>query len=151
MWCFTGCKTLFIFFQCSIRTKEKNSIYPFFLLYSYILLVLCPRRALTVISEVSSTYPLLSSHENYLLKCYGLATKTGMAARMARRRAVLDCVACVTLIPTFVSVAGRAAVRRSPWLDKYIAMRLFQSLNASPFAPRQYSHRRMSCGQAVRW
>jgi hypothetical protein len=65
------------------------------------------------------------------------------AARMARRRA------CSVLIHTFVSVAGRAAVRRCAWLDKYIAMRLFQSLDASPFAPREYSHRRMTRGQAV--
>jgi hypothetical protein len=68
--------------------------------------------------------------------------------RTARRRAVLDWVACAILIHTFVSVAGRAAVRRCAWLDRYIAMRLFQSLDASPLAPREFSHRRMSRGQA---
>jgi hypothetical protein len=67
---------------------------------------------------------------------------------MARPRAVLDCVACAIVIHTFVSIAGRPAVRRCAWLEKYIAMRLFQLLNASPFAPREYSHRRMSRGQA---
>jgi hypothetical protein len=35
------------------------------------------------------------------------------------------------------------------WLDKYIAMRLFQSLDASPFASREYSNRRMFRGQSV--
>jgi hypothetical protein len=33
----------------------------------------------------------------------------------------------------FCFVAGRAAVRRCAWLDKYIAMPLFQSLDASQF------------------
>jgi hypothetical protein len=61
------------------------------------------------------------------------------SARTARWRAVLNCVACFLLIHTFVSVAGRAAVRRCTWLDKYIAMRLFQSLDASPFAPRIFT------------
>jgi hypothetical protein len=46
--------------------------------------------------------------------------------------------------------AGRAAVRHCVWLDKYIGMHLFQSLDASPFAPREYSHRRMLRGQAVK-
>jgi hypothetical protein len=72
-----------------------------------------------------------------------------LAARTARRRAVLDCVACAILIHTFVSVASRAAVHRCAWLDKYIAMRLFQSLDASQLTPCEYSHRRMSRGQAV--
>jgi hypothetical protein len=67
----------------------------------------------------------------------------------AARRAVLDCVACATLIHIFVSIASRATVRRYAWLDKYIAMRLFQSLDASPLAPREYSRWRMSHGQAV--
>jgi hypothetical protein len=62
---------------------------------------------------------------------------------------VLNCVACSLLIHTFVSDAGHAAVRHCAWLDKYIAMRLFQSLEISPSAPREYSHRRMSRGQAV--
>jgi hypothetical protein len=72
-----------------------------------------------------------------------------LAARTARRLVVLNCVACATLIHTFVSVAGRAAVHRCAWLNKYIAMPLFQSLDASPFAPREYSHQRMSRDQAV--
>jgi hypothetical protein len=71
------------------------------------------------------------------------------AARTARRRAVVNCVACSLLIHTFVSVAGRAAVRRCAWLDKYIDMRSFQSPEALSFAPRKYSHRRMSRGQAL--
>jgi hypothetical protein len=64
------------------------------------------------------------------------------------RRAVLDCVACAILIHIFVSVAGRAAVRRCAWHDKYIAMRLFQSLDASPFAYSAYWRIFASRGQA---
>lgn len=41
--------------------------------------------------------------------------------------------------------------RRCAWLDKYIVMRLFQSLDASPFVrTARISHRRMSRGPAVR-
>jgi hypothetical protein len=69
------------------------------------------------------------------------------AAVQTARRAVLNCVACTLLIHTFVWVAGRAAVHRCAWLDKYIAMRLFESLDASPFAPRENSHWRISRGQ----
>lgn len=47
--------------------------------------------------------------------------------------------------------AGRFAGRRSAWLDKDISIHLFQSLSldASSFAPRDYSLCRMSRGQAV--
>jgi hypothetical protein len=55
-----------------------------------------------------------------------------LTARTARRQAVLECVACAAILShTFVSVACRAALRRYVRLDKYIAMRLFQSLDAS--------------------
>jgi hypothetical protein len=47
------------------------------------------------------------THYTAIKTPYGLATKTGGAR--ARRRAVLDCVACAILVQTFVSVAGRAA------------------------------------------
>lgn len=78
-------------------------------------------------------------------------------------RLPLDSVARTVLIHAFLPLfrspaapqVARAvrsvhfAGRRCAWLDKYIAMRLFQSLDASPFAPREYSHGRMSRGQAV--
>jgi hypothetical protein len=83
----------------------------------------------------------------FLIHCYGLATKTGGANGEAAGGS--NCVACSLLIDTFVSVAGLAAVHRCAWLDTYTAMRLFQSLDTSPFTSREYSHQRISRGQTV--
>jgi hypothetical protein len=80
---------------------------------------------------------------------YGLATKTGSVNGEAAGATQLRGMHHTDSHFCFTFVASRAAVRRCAWLDKYIAMRLFQSLDASPFAPCEYWHRRMSRGQAV--
>jgi hypothetical protein len=92
------------------------------------------------------------------IELYELATKTGGAngeAAGGTQLQAVDAKACSLLIHTFVSVDGRAAaapfaVARGLIILIYIAMRLFQSLDASRFAPREYSHWGMFRGPAVR-